>query len=310
MIYMAPLQGFTDYVYRKIYSENFRGIHSYFIPYISIKNGVCLKKHLREVLLENNRQDNVVPQILIKNEEELNQLVALIKEYGYKEININLGCPYPMVTKRGKGAGLLPFPKKIESILNACFDNLDMKISVKLRSGLDSEKDIFQVIKVLNKFPLKEVIYHPRIAKQLYKGKANIELFEDINALSTNPLVFNGDVNTLADYSVLQNKFPEIDRWMLGRGLLMDPFLPEKIINQTNEITNQADRLWKFHEQIFTEYSTILQDDSQVLMKLAQFWTYFCYSFSPTHKAFKLIKKAKDPQKYNNAVDRIFNEFA
>ena len=309
MISMAPLQGFTDYVYRKIYSDNFRGVHSYFIPYISIKNGVCLKKHLREVLPENNLQDNVVPQVLIKNEEELNQLVALLKEYRYGEININLGCPYPMVTKRGKGAGLLPFPEKIESILNTCFDNLDAKISVKLRSGLDNEKDVLRVIKVLNKFPLKEIIYHPRIAKQLYKGKANIELFEEVNALSANPLVYNGDVNTLADYSALQNKFPKIDRWMLGRGLLMDPFLPEKIINKANEITNKTERLWKFHEQIFIAYSAILQDDSQVLMKLTQFWAYFSFSFAPSHKAFKLIKKAKDLRKYNNAVDRIFNEF-
>ena len=310
MIYMAPLQGFTDYIYRKIYSENFGGIDTYFIPYISLKNGSCLKKHLKEILPGNNQQNSVVPQVLIKNEEELNQLSALLVEYGYNEININLGCPYPMVTNRGKGSGLLPFPDIIESILSACFDRMDVKVSIKLRSGLENENDILRVIKILNKFPLKEIIYHPRIAKQLYNGKINIDLFEEISALSSNQMVYNGDILTLSDFNKLKNKFPALDRWMLGRGLLMDPFLPEKIIDQTNEITNKKEKLWTFHEQLVTAYSSILQGDHQVLMKLLQFWAYFSFSFAPSHKAFKLIKKAKDLRKYNNVVERIFNEFA
>ena len=170
-VYLAPLQGFTDFIYRKAYSETFQGTDVYFVPYISVKNNLILRKYENEILPENNRQLRVVPQVLANTAEEMLFLADILKNKGYNEINLNLGCPYPMVTNREKGAGLLPHPDKLNELLTSFFRNTDLLLSVKMRAGLLSAGEIEQVVPVLNQFPLTEVILHPRIAKQLYDGE-------------------------------------------------------------------------------------------------------------------------------------------
>ena len=170
-LYLAPLQGFTDLVYRRAFNEIFQSVDAFFIPYISVKNNQILKKYEKEILLVNNPQPRVIPQVLVNNSEDILFLTRELEEKGYKEFNLNLGCPYPMVTNRIMGAGLLPYPDKIEEILSAFFEHSNLNLSVKLRAGLVDSIEIEKVIPVLNQFPLTEVIFHPRIAKQLYEGE-------------------------------------------------------------------------------------------------------------------------------------------
>ena len=177
MIYLSPIQGFTDFVYRKVYSTVFKEVDTFFIPYISVKNNQILKKYKSEILPENNLQKKVIPQVLIKDSSEILYLSKLLSDLNYNEINLNLGCPYPMVTKRGKGAGLLPYPEKIKIILSDFFNQQSTRLSVKLRSGLESPEELETVIPVLNEFPLTEVILHARTAKDLYKGKITESAF-------------------------------------------------------------------------------------------------------------------------------------
>jgi tRNA-dihydrouridine synthase B len=170
-VYQAPIQGFTDFVYRKVFYEIFREPDSFFIPYILLKNGELPKKYISEILPENNPQEKVIPQVLAANCEELLIQSEILKNYGYTEINLNLGCPYPMVTNRKRGSGLLPFPGEILKMLDGFFSKSNLKLSVKLRTGLTDPEEIKQIIPVLNEFPLSEVILHPRIARQLYERR-------------------------------------------------------------------------------------------------------------------------------------------
>ncbi len=304
-IYLAPLQGFTDFVFRKAYNEIFGGIDAYFIPYISIKNNVILKKYEKEILAENNPQNRVIPQVLTNSGDEMLFLSKFLKEKGYDEINLNLGCPYPMVTNRGLGAGLLPHPEKLYQILSSFFENSELKLSVKIRAGLISPKEFDQIIPVLNQFTLTEVIFHPRIAKQLYDGEIIDPAFEFATTNLKHRLVYNGDIFSKANFNDRSQKFPETKHWMLGRGVLMNPFLPAEIKGVFYTGAEKQVKLVEFHKRIFELYTEKMDNDGNVLNKMKQFWIYFSTNFSDQKNCFKLIKKANSLPKYQSTIRKI-----
>jgi len=308
-IYLAPLQGFTDFVYRRAYNEIFQGIDSFFIPYISVKNEQILKKYEKEILLVNNPQQRAIPQVLVNNADEILFLSKILEDIGYKEINLNLGCPYPMVTNRGMGAGLLPHPEKLHTILTSFFEKSNLKLSVKLRAGLNLANEIELLIPVLNQFPLTEVIFHPRIAKQLYEGDILYPEFEFASTNLKHQLVYNGDILSVADFNDRMQKFPETNHWMLGRGVLMNPFLPEEIKGIFLSEAEKLQKLVEFHQEVFELYSEIMDNEGNVLNKMKQFWIYFSFVFPNQHKNFKLIKKASSLSRYLDETRKIFRDY-
>jgi len=303
--YLAPLQGFTDFVYRRVYSQLFSGIDAFFIPYISVKNNEVLRKYEKEVLPANNQQTQVIPQILAASAEEMLFLTNYLSSHGYTEINLNLGCPYPMVTNRGMGSGLLTSPEKIEQILSAFFKNTNLKLSVKMRAGLVSATEIEKVVPVLNQFPLSEVILHPRVAKQLYAGDIIVQAFEFAAASLKHRLVYNGDLNTVDDYHRIHQKFGQTNCFMLGRGVLMNPFLPSQIKGFVLNEFEKKEKLAEFHRLMFEEYLKEMDNHGNALNKMKQFWIYFSYHFPEQRKSFKLINKANSLNKYQIAVKTI-----
>jgi tRNA-dihydrouridine synthase B len=308
MIYLAPIQGFTDFVYRKAFNETFTGTDAFFIPYITLKNDQILKKHEKEILPGNNPQKRVVPQVLVKNGPELVQLSKLLSNLSYTEVNLNLGCPYPMVTNRGKGAGLLPFPDQLKRILDYFYERSNMKLSVKMRAGLHHSNEVEQIIPILNEFPITEVIFHPRIAKQLYNGEILKQIFITAGKQSRIPLVYNGNIFSYSDFKEKRHEFATITNWMLGRGILMNPFLPSEITGKHFSSEEKKTILIDFHRRIFEGYSETMDNPGNALNKIKQFWSYFCYSFPNPKKSFKKIKKVGDINQYLKEAKIIFNE--
>lgn len=306
MIYLAPIQGFTDFVYRKAYSSIFTDVDAYFIPYISVKNNQIINKYKKEVLPVNNPQDKVIPQVLAKDTDDLSFLSKTLGDLGYKEINLNLGCPYPMVTNRTKGAGLLPHPEKIRVILSDFFENEDIKLSVKLRAGLLSPKEIESIIPILNDFPLTEVIFHPRIAKQLYTGTINEYAFQFAVKNLKHKLVYNGDIFSLTDFNRLKQQNQSIETWMLGRGILMNPFLPSEIKQISISEDKKIEILMEFHRLILEGYLEYMDNEGNVLNKMKQFWSYFSFNFTNQKKALKTIKKSKNLPEYRTQTRMVF----
>lgn len=303
--YLAPLQGFTDFVYRRLYAQVFSGIDAFFIPYISVKNNEVLRKYEKEVLPVNNPQTRVIPQFLAASADEMMFLTNYLSTLGYTEINLNLGCPYPMVTKRGMGSGLLPFPEKIEAILAAFFKNSNLKLSVKMRAGLVSANEIEKVVPVLNQFPLSEVILHPRVAKQLYAGDIIESAFEFATSAFKHRLVYNGDVNSADDYHRIRQKFNGINHVMMGRGVLMNPFLPAEIKNQQFAETQKREKLIEFHWLMLEEYLKVMDNPGNALNKMKQFWIYFCHNFAEPRKCLKKIEKSNGLQAFQTAANMI-----
>ena len=309
-IYLAPLQELTDHIYRSAHAKYFTGVDKYFAPYIARQNDGSVKpSHLRDIKAANNLNYPLVPQILAGNSADFIFLTHLLQDNGYDEINWNLGCPYPMVTNKGLGSGLLPHADRIKSILEESLPKIQAQISVKMRSGLNSAEEIFQVIDVLNDYPLEEVILHPRIAKQLYKGVPDEAVFAGAQEMIKHRLVYNGDINSLEHLERLNELFGSTATWMVGRGILKNPILP--FILKSGSLTDDdklVEKFRNFHEEIFMNYSKNLSGSSHLLVKMEKFWSYFCFAFPDPHKTLKGIKKAANISKYELAVNENFRK--
>jgi tRNA-dihydrouridine synthase len=261
----------------------------------------------RDLLPENNIGLEVIPQIITNDADEFLFVAKYVKDLGYKELNWNLGCPYPMVTKSGMGSGLICNPEKINHILDRVHSESDIIVSMKMRLGYDTTEEILDVLPILDTYPIKNIAIHARIGKQLYKGGVHLDAFQQCIDNTKHKLYYNGDIKSVAKFREMQERFPTIDHWMIGRGLISDPFLPSMIRQNTLEYPKNKMELFRaFHDTLYGIYSESLSGSTHLLLKMYHLWEYFAVTFSNQHKVLKKIKKAKSIRNYELAVAEIF----
>jgi tRNA-dihydrouridine synthase len=303
----SPLQGFTDFRFRNAFNTYFGGIDTFYSPYIRLNGKRIIKPaYERDILPENNSDLNVIPQIITNDADEFLFVANYVQQFGYKELNWNLGCPYPMVTKCGMGSGLISQPEKINSILNKIHSESDIIVSMKMRLGYESSEEILNALPILNSYPIKNIAIHARLGKQLYKGGVDLDAFQKCIDNSKHKLYYNGDITSVTKFNEMQERFPTIDHWMIGRGLISDPFLPSMIKNNTLTYPkNKIEVFSKFHDTLYTGYSESLSGATHLLLKMYHLWEYFTPQFSNSGKVLKKIKKAKNIRNYELAVKEI-----
>lgn len=309
-IYMAPLRGVTDALFRRIYTRHFSGVDAAIAPFINLQPQAILSGELlKDIIPEVNVFGlKLIPQILNSNADDFLAAAARIHDLGYEEINWNLGCPAPMVAKKKKGSGLLPYPDEIESLLEKVLPRLKTRLSIKMRLGYRDYEESMELLPRLNKYPLTEIIIHPRLGIQLYKGKASPEHFSLRMDHTRHTLVYNGDIVSLKSFAELQGKLPGIDRWMVGRGLIADPLLPEKIKGINISEDQKQKRLISFHDELYAAMKHHLSGPGHLLGRMKQIWPYFIESFPVKKKQLKKIIKAPTEAKYLEAVEAVTSE--
>lgn len=304
----SPLQGFTDFRFRNAFHKYFGGIDTFYSPYIKLNGKLVIKgSYERDILPENNNTLEVIPQIITNDAEEFLFVTKYVQQLGYKELNWNLGCPYPMVAKCGMGSGLISNTSQIEHILKRVHNETDIIVSMKMRMGYENPTEILDVFPILEQYPIKNIAIHARIGKQLYKGGVDLDSFQKCLDTSKQKIYYNGDITSVEKFRTMQERFPSIDHWMIGRGLIADPFLPSMIKNNTTEYPkNKLEIFEAFHDTIYQEYDAYLQGPTPIRMKMLGFWEYFSESFSNPQKTYKKIKKAGNSKNYEAAVKEIF----
>ena len=304
----SPLQGFTDFRFRNAFHHFFGGIDTFYSPYIKLNGKLVIKgSYERDILPENNTTLEVIPQIITNDAEEFLFVAKYVQQLGYKELNWNLGCPYPMVAKCGMGSGLISNTSQIEHILKRVHTETDIIVSMKMRMGYENPTEILDVFPILEQYPIKNIAIHARIGKQLYKGGVDLDSFQKCLDTSKQKIYYNGDITSVEKFRMMQERFPTIDHWMIGRGLIADPFLPSMIKNNTTEYPkNKLEIFEAFHDTIYQEYDAYLSGPTPIRMKMLGFWEYFSASFSNPQKTFKKIKKAGNSKNYEAAVKEIF----
>ncbi len=305
----SPLQGFTDFRFRNAFNKYFRGIDTFYAPYIRLSGKLKIKPaYERDILPENNAGLKLIPQIMTKDADEFIYTAKYVQKLGYKELNWNLGCPFPMVTKRGMGSGLIKDPAAINNILNRVNAESDIIVSIKMRTGYESSEEILQLLPILERYPIKSIAIHARVGRQLYKGKVDLDSFQRCIDSTGHKLYYNGDITSVARFNELAARFPMIDHWMIGRGIIADPFLPGMIKSDTSEYPeNRIEVFSKFHDTLLNDYSQALSGASHIIMKMRQFWEYFITSFPNSRNGLRNIKRAKSISAYEDAVGKILD---
>lgn len=349
-IYFAPMEGITTYLYRNLHHKYYGGVDVYFTPFLSPgpNQGMSVKE-MRDILPENNGDTPVVPQILTNRAEDFLDGAAKLSDYGYREVNLNLGCPSGTVVAKKKGSGFLSDPEELDWFFDRVFaapmvKNGEISVSVKTRIGKLSPEEWPELIKIYNRYPLKELIIHPRIQKDFYKNTPNREVFRQALSDSQNPVVYNGDLFSRGAYLRFRKEFPAVETVMLGRGMVRNPALAEEIqrVREKEEDGTgnvcgidhgivagekagpdtrsvfaeesgaaggeEKKRLKAFHDELLSGYREIMSGDRNVLFKMKEIWNYLLLEFPEEKKAGKKLMKAARMEEYQAAVEEILGK--
>lgn len=303
--YFAPLEGITGYIYRNAYHDCFTGFDKYFLPFIAPHDNRSFNaKEKNDLMPEHNQGMYVVPQVLTKSAKDFIRIANDLRAFGYREINLNLGCPSGTVVAKGRGSGFLAYPEELNAFLDEVFSKADVKISLKTRVGKDSYEEWEELLDIYNQYPLEELIVHPRIQKDFYKNKPNMATFAWAAEHSTNKLCYNGDLFTREDYIEFTKAYPNIEFTMFGRGILKNPGLLGELKGQERI---SKEKLSAFHDRIYQDYKHLFSGDRNVLFKMKEIWSYQIQLFADAEKYGKKIHKVQHAADYESVVRELFS---
>lgn len=303
--YPAPMEGITNYNFRRAYHKYYGGVEKYFTPFIG--SSKLSSRERNDIRPEHNEGMNLVPQILTNRAEEFLSIADTVAAYGYSSVNLNLGCPSGTVAAKKRGAGFLGFPEDLERFLDEIFDKCRLRISIKTRVGVESVEEWGRLLELFGRYPMEELIIHPRLLREGYGGQVHLEAFEAAARELKVPLCYNGDLISLdhADTGYgtlgwLTSRLPDVNTVMIGRGILQRPGL------LTGDFS--AATLRAFHDEILEGYIQIMSGDANTLYKMKDLWTFMIRSFEGSEKHLKKIRKAGSLSEYRIAVDAVFRE--
>ena len=274
-IYSAPLQGYTEAVWRNLHSSVFGGVDTYYTPFLRYERNEIRSKDIRDVEQKNNTVSSLVPQIIASTPEEMQPLLQLIRTEGYDRVDINMGCSFILQAKRKRGAGILPYPDMVSALMQEVSKNKDIKFSVKMRLGWESKDEWRELMSILNDAPLCSVTMHPRLGVEQYKKSVDVDAFAEFYNECKHPVIYNGDILTLSNIKQIKERFPDLEGVMLGRGLLANPALAVEY-KEERELTNQekATLIRAMHDKMYEELSPRLLGNTQFLSKMKPYWEY------------------------------------
>ena len=324
-LYYAPLEGLTDAIYRRVHHAMFPGADKYIMPFVSPSRSLSFTgRQLLDISPAENAGVPAVPQVLAKNGDYFVEMAKALQDAGYREVNLNLGCPSGTVVAKKRGAGALREPRELDRLLDGIYSTSPLPVSVKCRIGISSEAEWEDILEVLLKYPMTELIIHPRFQKEFYKGNVHMEAFalayERIRGTKC-ALCYNGDITTPEDYRRLVQKYPDISAVMLGRGLLWNPELAEQIRQEealsdgASEDTSPTDppkpdiqRLKAFLDLLYHGYKEEMDREGPALMKLKELWSYLQVYTGLPSKELRPLWKSKTLAEYRDVVNLLLGK--
>lgn len=304
----APLQGYTDAIYRNAHDRVFGGVETYYTPFVRLEKGNFRNKDLHDIDPEANRAP-VIPQLLGGTPDELRRMAALLISNGYTRADINLGCPFIPIARKHKGAGLLPYPGETAALFGVLKEFPELAFSLKMRLGWEDRAESERLLPLINETAFAHVTVHARIGIQQYKGTPDREGFENFYRQCTHPLYYNGDVVSLQDIADLTARFPRLKGVVIGRGLLANPALAaEYKAGAMWPVEDKRAKLRLFHAELFSRYQARMQGDTQLLNKLKTLWEYLLPDAD--RKFHKKIKKSQRIDQYTDAVQMLLENYS
>ena len=307
-IYLAPMEGLTGYIIRNAFHHHFDYIDKYYTPFIPAAKRMNFKIK-NDISPDNNAGIIVVPQLMTIIGEEAMDMAHQLRDYGYNEVNINLGCPSGTVVSKGRGSGILADPEKLDHFLEELYSIADMNVTIKTRVGFNDDESWPRLVEIYSKYPISELTIHPRVQKDFYKGAIRLEDFD--LAVSTidqskTRLVYNGDINSMENFNLIKERYPSINSFMIGRGMFMHPSLAAQIKGVTMEDAEYRQRLKNWHDEILNGYLELFSGEKDAIFRMKEIWSYLKDDFEDSNRIWKKIKKAQNVADYKAAISTIF----
>jgi tRNA-dihydrouridine synthase B len=299
---LAPFQGITDSLFRRIFFSCFSGYDRAYAPFIKAVAGKASDSHYRDVRGEAGAPYGLVPQLLCNRGDELLESARRLAGMGFREVNLNMGCPFPMVANKKRGSGILPHPEMVDRMLSQALPACPLKVSVKLRLGRKSAQEMRPILDVLNRHPLTELILHPRTGIQMYRGSVDLEGFGEFLSLSRHPVAYNGDILSLGDFQERRRRFPSVAHWMLGRGALRNPFLAAEIKGHAPGAEERSALIKRLHDEYFSAQAARFGSGKQLLDIMKALWTYLAWSLHEPEAFLVKARRIKDMERYTRLI--------
>lgn len=303
-LYAAPMEGLTGYIWRRAQREMFGGVDKYFTPFLSPNGNLTFQRKELDEVTQGER--DTVPQLLTNRGDYFVWAARELYAMGYREVNFNLGCPSGTVTAKHKGAGLLAYPEELERCLDEIFGALpEMRVSIKTRIGKNDPTEWPRLLDIYARYPVAELIVHPRLQKEFYRGAVHRDTFDAALARRQDVPVYNGDLFTAADVAAFCRQYPQVDAVMVGRGLIADPALGRRL---RGGAPASRQELTAFHDRLLADYRQRLSGDTPVLHRMRELWNYLSGSFEGTERELKAVRKAKTVAEYLPAAQRLLRD--
>ena len=299
------MEGITGGEYRRAHHKYFSGIDRYYMPFVSpTRDHVFTPRELRNISPEANEGICAVPQLLTREPEDFLWAAGELKAMGYSEVNLNVGCPSGTVVAKGKGAGMLADPRKLDQFLDEIFSGAELDISVKTRLGLTDPEEFEDILSVFRKYPISLLIVHPRVRQDYYREPVRTDEFEYVLKNYKGPLCYNGGLVTAGDCDRTEQRFPGIDSLMVGQGLLANPALARQA---KGGAPARREELQGMHDELYAVYLKNFNSGRNTVFHMKEYWSYQSRLFEGGEKLFKQIRKAQDTAAYESAVRQIFH---
>ena len=299
--YFAPLEGLTDSTYRRLHHQFFGGPDRYYTPFFSpTVHRALTNREERELPKADSVDFTVVPQVLTKSAEDFLWFAGVCRDLGYTEVNLNLGCPSGTVTAKGKGAGMLRDLDHLDCFLYDIFAHAPLPVSVKTRIGFEQPEEWEKLLAIYNRYPIAELIVHPRVRTAFYNGPVDMDAFRYAMQESKAPVCYNGSLCTRQDIDNITEQIPGLQAVMLGRGLIADPGLLTE--NGTDTKTLEA-----FHDALFAEYMHTFGSERNTMFRMKENWRYWLCKFADSQKLGKQLRKTTKVEEYKAITRQIFH---
>ncbi|MBR4218231.1 MAG: tRNA-dihydrouridine synthase family protein [Bacteroidales bacterium] len=271
---MAPLHGVTVSRFRNLFFRHFGGIDEVMAPFLPVVDAPNVRaRQWKDILPQNNENLKVVPQLMGNDPVQFVNTLHILADMGFTAANWNIGCPMQQIVRKRRGCGLMPHPDLVEKVVEAVCAHTTSRFSIKMRLGLKSPQEGLELLRRFESYPLDFIVIHPRLGVQQYEGLPDWDAFDTLFAATSHEVVYSGDVWSVADYQRLQQRYPAIRQWMLGRGLLRNPFLAEQIKSLDEAVDKQ--RFSIFYADLLDSWHASGLTDKGILNSLKELWHYF-----------------------------------
>lgn len=306
-IWLAPLHGITNYMFRNSLYRHFGGIDYCVTPFLPVQETAKLNiKNWKDIWPKNNTTLPTIPQLMgNKPSHFVDTMRAVHDEYGYEAFNWNIGCPVAQVVRRRRGCGIMPDPDTVEEVVRTVTSQTPYRFSVKMRLGLKDPAEGLRILERLDDYPLDFIVIHPRLGEQMYDGVPDLEQMDIFYRHTRHRIIYSGDLFSVQNYERLQNRYPEIEDWMLGRGLLQNPFLAEQLKGE--DTGDRRQRFSKYYQKWTQEMLDAVKEKS-TLAKLKELWHYYACLFQLPSDALQQLLRINDFDAFYDRTLEILKE--